>query len=262
MANVIVWGGARFTLLSATLLRLQYAPGNSWDTRPSISMPNSSTPYAVPRNVTYTGADVITIATASFSLRYNKSGEEGFTEFNTEVNLLTEPFSTWKPGADGSTGNLGGTRLDLGCYDDFENCYSNGLGWGPLSRDGWAFWDDTNSTKMDDFPDPSLGFNWFNTTAVQSTDLADWFLFCAGLDYRVGLSDFAGVSGGPPLPPYAAFGVWWSTWYAFSEHEFSAVVLDEYAARGLPLDVTVLDMDWHIEPNKPKCVVLSKRALL
>ena len=47
------------------------------------------------------------------------------------------------------------------------------------------------------------------------------------------------------MPPRAAFGVWWSTWYEFSQQEFTETVLQGYADHGLPLDVVVLDTDWH-----------------
>lgn len=239
-----VFGGARFTLLSVSLLRLQLqGPASpAWDARPSLSLPFSAPPSApVEANVSYVGADVLVIATSALRLTYNKSSG-GFSPSNLAVELLNAPFSVWRPGADAS-GNLGSTRLDLGCYDTFDACYSNGLGWGPLSKDGWALWDDTNSTKMSADVEPALGFPWFNVSAPRSSDAADWFFFGNGLDFRAGLRDFALVSGGPPLPPYAAFGVWWSTWYAFSENEFEQVVLDGYASRGLPLDVAVLDMD-------------------
>lgn len=209
MENVVTWGCARFTLLSVSLLRLQlHGPGSSWDTRPSLSMPFSEPPSApVPYNVSYS-EDTVVVTSSAFRLSFNKTGcdASGFTASNTEVTLLVPPHGSWHPGADGSVDNLGGTRLDLGCYDTFAACYSNGLGWGPLSRGGWALWDDTNSTKIAASADPALGFAWFNTSAPASVDAADWFLFCAGKDYRAGVADFGAVSGQPPLPPYAAFG--------------------------------------------------------
>lgn len=165
--NVIVFGSARFTFFSATLLRLQLqgigSPG--WDLRPSLSMPYSAPPLApVGASVSYTGLDTVVVATAGLRLTYNKSSP-GITAANTAVELLSAPHTAWAPGAD-PAGNLGGTRLDLGCYDSFAACYSNGLGWGPLSRAGWAVWDDGHSARWGDV-DPALGFAWFDTRQVR-----------------------------------------------------------------------------------------------
>ncbi len=192
---------------------------------------------------------MITITTSNFRLTFNKSFG-AFTPASTSVSLLVPPFSTWAPGAENTLSNLGGTRLDIGCYDTFEACYGNGLGWGPISRDGLAVWDDLNSVKLSVVPEPSLGYPWFEGP---STDAADYFVFAGGLDFRGAVADFGRASGLPPLPPAYAFGVWWSTWLDFSEGEVEAVVLAEYAARGLPLDALVLDMGWHIQPHAPNC---------
>jgi len=250
-SNVIEFGPARFSFLSSTLVRMQLqGPGGVFDPRPSLSFPfgaASSSPIFVSSIIT-TG-DVINITTSGVQVVYTRSG--GFVNGSLSVTLLTPPYTTWAPWTIGET--LGGTRLDLGCYDSFEACYSNGLGWGPLSRQGWALWDDTNSTKMSTEIEPAVGFPWFDAAQPASMDAQDLYLFAQGLDFMAGLRDFALVSGPPPLPPYSAFGVWWSTWYDFRESEFDTVVLQEYATRNLPLDVAVLDMGWHIQPQLPNC---------
>ena len=251
--NVIDFGSARFSFLSPTLVRLQQlGSGGAFDQRPSLSFPFSAATAspAFVANATTLG-DLINITTAGVQVLYNRSASGGaFAPGSLSVTLLSPPFSVWAPGAVGST--LGGTRLDLGCYDSFAACYSNGLGWGPLSRDGWALWDDTNSTKMSTDIEPAVGFPWFAAQPA-SADAQDLFLFAQGLDFAAGLRDFARVSGPPPLPPYSAFGVWWSLWYDFSEGEFDRLVLQEYASRNLPLDVAVLDMGWHIQPHITNC---------
>lgn len=253
VSNVVDFGPARFSFFSSTLVRMQLrGPGGVIDPRPSLSFPfstASSSPIFI--SSTTTSGDVINITTPGIQVVYSRAGGGGFTPGSLTVALLTPPYTVWAPGAVGET--LGGTRLDLGCYDTFEACYSNGLGWGPLSRQGWALWDDTNSTKMSTENEPSVGFPWFDAAQPASLDALDLYLFAQGLDFMAGLRDFARVSGPPPLPPYSAFGVWWSTWYDFGEGEFDRVVLQEYADRNLPLDVAVLDMGWHIQPHAPNC---------
>lgn len=46
------------------------------------------------------------------------------------------------------------------------------------------------------------------------------------------------------MPPYFAFGAWWSRYWPYSDQEFDHLVRD-FRASDVPLDVLVLDMDWH-----------------
>lgn len=71
------------------------------------------------------------------------------------------------------------------------------------------------------------------------------------------------VSGKIPIPPRFAFGIYYSRYWAYSDFgdmvmpcSYMCVVyfcchpnqeiVDEYEQRGIPLDVLVTDMDWHI----------------
>ena len=254
-----VFGDARFSFVSPALVRMQLrsAGGGDFDLRPSLSMALSAAPPRAPVDVaaSFVGADTLVLATSALRLTYNRSaaaggggGGGGGGGFDAPgalgVELLSAPFSTWTPGASDAA-NLRGTRMDLGCYDTFDSCYSNGLGWGPLSRDGWAVWDDRSSVRLQ-----ASGAWWAGPTTL----LEDLYMFAHGLDYAAALRDFAAVSGGAPLPPAAAFGVFWSTWYDFSETEFEVTVLDEYVQRGLPLSAVVFDMGWHkTDNNDSRC---------
>mmetsp|Transcript_20258 Transcript_20258/g.60496 ORF Transcript_20258/g.60496 Transcript_20258/m.60496 type:complete len:969 (-) Transcript_20258:543-3449(-) len=265
--NPFVQGDARFTVLSSALIRLELRRhGAPFDDRPTLAMPGGGTvPNPPPRaSVAHPAEGVITITTDALTLRYDASAEDSgdFSPTSLSIAVASDVAGTppllWHPG-DNASGNLGGTRLDLGCYDTFDACYSNGLGWGPISRDGWALWDDTAAVRMHTVPHPAVGFPWFDSSVpcdpagVCSTTTKDWYFFGHGHRYSAALNDFAMVSGRSALPPLAAFGVWWSTWYAFSEQELTSTVLQAYRDHGLPLDVVVLDMDWHTEPTQKNC---------
>jgi hypothetical protein len=111
--------------------------------------------------------------------------------------------------------------------------------------------DDTVGVRMETVANKEVGFPWFSSanpcdhTGLCGPTKLDWYFFGHGHRYREALQDFALVSGKVSLPPRSAFGVWWSTWYAFSAVEMTKTVLEPYAQHGLPLDVLVLDMDWH-----------------
>ena len=47
-----------------------------------------------------------------------------------------------------------------------------------------------------------------------------------------------------PLPPRYAFGYWWSRYWLYSDKEFRNLI-DNFHTYQIPLDVLVVDMDWH-----------------
>src|SRR3712207_7668572 len=69
-------------------------------------------------------------------------------------------------------------------------------------------------------------------------------------DYKKALKDFTAFAGQVPLPPRYAFGYWWSRYWSYSDHELRQLV-DRFHTYNIPLDVLVIDMDWHYtEPGK------------
>ena len=50
--------------------------------------------------------------------------------------------------------------------------------------------------------------------------------------------------GKMPLPPRFTFGYWWSRYWAYTDRELRNLV-DKFHAYDIPLDVLVIDMDWH-----------------
>jgi hypothetical protein len=80
----------------------------------------------------------------------------------------------------------------------------------------------------------------------QSTnaDEHDVYFFGHGHDYLGALQDFVAVSGKTIMTPRYTSGVWWSRWYDVGNFDIKKVVAD-YESRDIPLDVFVIDMDWH-----------------
>lgn len=46
------------------------------------------------------------------------------------------------------------------------------------------------------------------------------------------------------MPPRYAFGYWWSRYWSYSDAEIRQLV-QEFNNYHIPLDVLVVDMDWH-----------------
>lgn len=230
---IVVFGSARFTVLTPALIRLEWAPDGVFEDRASPAFVNRRLP--APAFEVTRGSDQITLATADLTLTYRELGE-GFTEDSLEI-VLTRPIDgrtvLWRPGTP-DTGNLKGTTRTL---DGFSGAAP--LEPGLLSRDGWTLVDDSARLLFDGSP-----WNWM--TPRRDADSLDWYFFGHGRDYRRALKDFTAVSGPIPMVPRYVLGSWFSRYWPYADHEYKAIV-EEYRAHGVGLDVLVLDMDWHLD---------------
>jgi hypothetical protein len=77
-----------------------------------------------------------------------------------------------------------------------------------------------------------------------AAEYADLYLFAHGDDFRGALADLRAVSGKIPLMPRWALGTYFSRWFAMTDFE-ERDVLARHAASNIPLDVQVIDTDWH-----------------
>ncbi|MCC5844459.1 MAG: DUF5110 domain-containing protein [Verrucomicrobia bacterium] len=209
----------RVTAFSDALIRLEYHPEGHWDDRPSF--------FARDRRhgrVLQPGTDGIYRTNA---VAVQISGPGPMTAENTQV---TFPAGTWRPGQ-APTGTLGGTARTLDGTAGYPPVTP-----GILSEDGWALVDDSGSVR---FPDASLNIFPGDPTGQ------DFYLFLHGHDFRAALRDFIAISGRPPLPPRAVLGMWWSRYWKYSAGDLQTIV-GEFRKHDFPLDVLVLDMDWHL----------------
>ena len=65
-----------------------------------------------------------------------------------------------------------------------------------------------------------------------------------GHDYKGALKSYTKFAGKVPLPPRYAFGYWWSRYWSYSDQDFRDLI-SNFQQLDLPLDVLVIDMDWH-----------------
>jgi alpha-glucosidase (family GH31 glycosyl hydrolase) len=128
-------------------------------------------------------------------------------------------------------GNLKGTyrQGSLDCYSTPIQCFTcrsgincasldNGL----LSRQGWAVHDDTLVPRTAAGPGGWLIRN-------RSLSEIDTYLFAHGnssRQFREALSDATAVFGKIALPPFSAFGIWWSREFAYSQSTLTSEVLE------------------------------------
>lgn len=227
----------RFTVLTPEMIRLEWSPDNHFVDAPSQVFINRAQP--VPAfTVTTRGAKLV-IETAALRLSY-QLGSGQFSAANLQISSRKQtPAFTWRPG-DVETGNLQGTSRTVDRYSGdihIDTGKHLDLGQGLLSRDGWHLVDDSSSFLFDDSE-----WNWAKRR--DCANCQDLYFFGYGHRYKQALGDYIKVAGPEPMPPRYAFGYWWSRYWNYSDRETRDLVADFERYR-IPLDVMVIDMDWH-----------------
>lgn len=232
----------RFTLIDEGTIRLEYAPdGKFVDGKSFVAVVRNY--EAVPHKASASGGKVV-IATSKFRLVYKK-GNTPFSEDNLSITSSKELGTTfkWMPGMK-QKDNLKGTYRTLDGYDGSVFQYSNPktempLEDGLLAIDGWTLIDDSKSYLFDDAED----WEWV-CERPSAEGAQDWYFMAYGRDYKGALKSFTRFAGKVPLPPRYTFGYWWSRYWSYSDKDLRDLI-SNFQRLDLPLDVLVIDMDWH-----------------
>lgn len=237
-------GHARFTVLTPQLIRLEWAADDHFEDHASFIFLNRKMPlshFATTRSGTN-----LMIDTGALQLAFHPSAKDtGFTAANLSITLKVEGKPvTWHPGM-ADTGNLQGTTRTLDGALGGEHL-KEPIGPGIISRDGWTLVDDNgplfDSAKFD--PEHATAETQPWVLERPAGERQDLYFFGYGHDYKQALGDYVRVAGRIPLPPRFAFGTWWSRYWAYSDQELRELV-DSFHQNNVPLDVFVIDMDWH-----------------
>ncbi len=195
----------------------------------------------------------LTIKTSALTLTYTPTKDGRFTPEDLTIELTVDGKPViWHPGQADDQNLQGTTRtLDGALGEKTREPIEQGL----ISRSGWAVVDDS-SRPLFDSADFSFkeGENspWPWVMERPAGDRQDWYFFGYGHDYRKALGDYVRVAGRIPLPPRFAFGTWWSRYWAYSDQEIEEIIRG-FHENDVPLDVFVIDMDWHLSYEQLKC---------
>lgn len=235
--SMVIEGNARFSILTPHVIRLEYDSKRKFVNDPSFVVINRNFP-TVPYKKVIRGKWLI-IKTTQMELKY-KTGSGAFNEQNLQITYLTDSAYSliWTPGMKKKE-NLKGTfrTLDGLNGDTHEGAkeptlFENGL----LSRDGWCLLDDSKNFLFD-----NSDWKWVKE---RKNPEIDWYFIGYGDDYKAALYDYAQIAGKIPLPPRYAFGYWWSRYWNYSDEELRSLI-GKFKQYNIPLDVLVIDMDWH-----------------
>lgn len=218
-------GNARFTVITDGVIRMEYAEDGAFVDGKTMFAERNSESDAVFSD----GNGILTIETSKISLRY--VGEDEFSPENLFARIHTgEIEADWRFG-DKNKENLGGTLSTLDGVCGFKE-----LPDGLLSRDGWYV--------IDDSCKPVFSNGWIENRDLRHKQ--DYYLFAYGRDYKCAIRDLAAVSGKMEMPRKYFLGSWYSRWWPYTAEDFLRIA-DEYEENGFPLDILVMDMDWHYQ---------------
>ena len=242
----VVAGKARFTVLTPRLIRMEWAADSQFEDRATLGVVNRN--LEVPKFEVKKSNSKVVIKTSEMTLTY--VGQENFSAENLSVVFkMADPKSkkgvksvTWKPGMDDSGNLLATARTwDRFAGDKTREPYDKGV----LSRDGWAVLDESNRHVF-----VPVETDWkYWVECRPEGERKDLYFFGYGHDYTDALADFAKVSGKIPLPPKYAFGYWWCRYWEYSDFELIDLA-EHFKAYNIPVDVMIVDMDWHETWNK------------
>ncbi|KAK3936030.1 hydrolase-like protein [Diplogelasinospora grovesii] len=222
--KAIVTGGKgskyRFTVLTERLLRYEWSEDGGFEDRVSTVAPFRW--FDAPKYEVIDKKGHLEIITRYFHLVYDKK------EFCSTGLAVKVGKDTWN--YDGkSYGDLGGTARTLDGADGRIQ-----LEPGILSRKAFAVLDDSKSMIFDEN-------GWI---ATRRPGRKDGYLFAYHGDHKAAIKDFYRLSGRQPLLPRWALGNWFSRYHAYTTDEYLEV-MNGFKEHEIPLNVAVIDMDWH-----------------
>jgi alpha-glucosidase len=257
---VVTVGNARFTVLTPQLIRMEWSANGKFEDHASFVFINRRLPvpkFLVAHDGPANGG-LLSIKTDAMELKYAASGDGHFTAENLSITLTVDGKQVmWHPG-DTDPENLQGTTrtLDGARGSQTKEPIEPGL----VSRSGWALVDDSTRPLFDsaDFrflEGEKSPWPWAMERPANETPgkYTDWYFFGYGHEYKEALGDFVRVAGRIPLPPRFAFGAWWSRYWSYSDQELDELVKG-FHENDTPLDVLVIDMDWHINQQQLKAM--------
>ena len=228
--TTIICGRVRFTIITDICIRIEDQQDGKFIDAPSW--------FAVNRERCFQGAkivrstDRVVIDTGKIRLTY-RLGDKPISAANCVAAIkYGNDVVHWRYGQRNQF-NLGGTLQTL---DDVS--MPEPLPEGLLSRDGWYFLDDSNTHLwVNDWIEPRPEGHG-----------CDGYLFGYGRDFKGALQSLTAIGGAVPMPRKYILGSWYSRWFPYTDEDYRQIV-KEYEEHDFPLDIMVMDMDWHERRN-------------
>ncbi len=231
--NMIQGEHYRITVLTKSLVRLEYSPDGIFTDAPTQTVLNRNFPQ-VSFEVRETPEE-LEIRTEYFQLNYDK---KEFTSHGLSCYALGMPGgnrNVWRYGVKNE--NLKGTARTL----------DNVNGACELEDGILSLW--CGCVALDD--SRTLTLREDGWVEPRKKGIQDLYLFAYGHRYLEALKDFYHLCGETPMLPRFALGNWWSRYYKYTEESYMEL-MERFDQEQIPFSVAVIDMDWHLVDIDPK----------
>ena len=254
MANtdvVFTGNNYRITVLSETLLRLEYDEAGKFEDRPTEFAKFRN--FEIPKFEKQENDKLLTISTEYFRLTYTKGKPFIGSMFAQDSNLkvvLQGTDKVWYYNHDESR-NYGGYINDIDTREPYltqaeimleektkgkkllkEKEKIKGL----YSTDGFVTIDDSKSLIIDE-----KGY-----LIKDDRQRIDIYLFIYKRNFGKCLNDYFKLSGYPPLIPRYALGIWWNKTKPYSLSEVQELI-QKFNKNQIPVSVLLLGENWHVK---------------
>ena len=229
-SNPLVFGNNRLSIVTPTLLRLEYAKDAAFIDEPTLfayDRTNMLSPDSI--DVVDLGDNCYEITTPALKIWYHADGYP-FSTSNLKAKYMLDGKERTFTNRFILAKNLGGPIETLDRVKK-EIPMQNGL----LSRDGWYIIDDERSDLLVD--------GWLKPRDTDS-HIQDQYCFIYGNDYRAALASLGAISGRVPMTRKYIHGVWYCRYWDYTDKEFLDII-DGYDKNDFPIDNIVFDMAWH-----------------
>ncbi len=243
-------GNMRFSVLTPEIIRIEWSESKQFEDRATFIAVNRK--FDVPKYTKESKDGYLYIKTDKLELKYKEGSypiSEPIGTHNLSITFnLNGKKTVWYPGKKDPLNLKGTTRtLDHSKGDNMREVMEDGI----LSRSGWVLIDEAKNngdgSKSLLFENKGGKFDW--VTECSEDNFIDWYFMCYGHDYKKALHDYTKLGGKMPMPPLYSLGYWYSKYERYSEKDFKDIVND-IQANDIPIDIMVIDMDWHYAGNK------------
>lgn len=231
--NIIQGDCYRITVLTKSLMRLEYSADGAFTDAPTQTVLNRDFPktdFEVKET-----PEELEIRTEYFQLNYDK---KEFTSHGLSCYALGMPGgnrNAWRFGQ--KNDNLKGTARTLDNVDG-ECELEDGI----LSM--WS-----GCVALDD--SRTLTLREDGWVQPRKKGIQDIYLFAYGHRFLDALKDFYRLCGETPMLPRYTLGNWWSRYYKYTEETYMEL-MERFDQEQIPFTVAVIDMDWHLVDIDPK----------
>lgn len=228
--NPLVFGNNRLTIVTPTLVRLEYALDAKFIDEPTLFAYDRSSLLSTDSiTVKELGDNCFEITTPALRMWFHNDGypfsTSNFNAFYTHNGKEKKFTNRFIP-----RNNLGGPIETLDRVTA-EIPMNDGL----LSRDGWYMIDDERSDLLSD--------GWIKPRDTE-THIQDQYCFIYGNDYKAALASLGAISGHVPMTRKYIHGVWYCRYWDYTSDEFLDIIKG-YDENDFPIDNIVFDMGWH-----------------